>query len=113
MAKTTNIKEEKIQKVEKVNKDSPGRSIFKAISWRIIASLTTFFVARLIFKDDPHVNEKAGGVALIESALKIVLYYGHERAWTNIKWGKYWMKYGLIRRIKLNHIKYKRKRKFR
>ena len=57
------------------------RHIFKTITWRVIASLTTFIVAVLIFKDDAHALEKASGIAIAESVIKMVLYYLHERIW--------------------------------
>ena len=61
------------------------RHIAKAITWRLVASATTFLLAYLIFKDDPNAGEKATIVALIEGALKLVLYYYHERFWFNFK----------------------------
>lgn len=100
----------KVPKSKKLDKESPTRSIIKAISWRIIASGTTFLLAILFFRDDPNAVEKATGVAIAESLIKMLLYYLHERAWINIKWGKSWMKNKLIRRIKLSYIRWKRKR---
>ena len=60
---------------------SKKRHIAKAITWRIIASLTTFVIARWFFSEDPNATEKATMVALSESAVKMVFYYFHERAW--------------------------------
>ena len=70
---------------------SQKRHIAKTITWRIIASLTTFIVALFFFRDDPHVAEKATGVALTEAIIKMGLYYFHERAW-------YKSNFGLIKR---------------
>nr|NQU89714.1 DUF2061 domain-containing protein [Bacteroidota bacterium] len=84
-------------------KDSPTRSILKAISWRLIASATTFLVTFIIFrrysdKTLSEVFETASFVTGVEFSAKILLYYLHERLWTNIKWGKYWRRHYWQRR---------------
>ncbi len=61
------------------------RHILKAITWRLLASATTFALAYILFQDDPKAGEKATIVALIEGALKLALYYYHERFWFNFK----------------------------
>lgn len=63
------------------------RSVIKALSWRIIASITTFILALLFFGNDPNAIEKATGIALLESVIKMALYFFHERLWINISWG--------------------------
>jgi len=60
------------------------RSLVKAISWRVIATLTTMslvflFTGELIL---------AMGVGVLDVISKLILYYGHERLWNLIKWGK-------------------------
>ncbi len=72
----------------KVTRDRPIKSIIKAITWRIIASVTTFLLAYLFFQGDPMVTEKATGIAFAEAGIKMVLYFFHERAWENIRWGR-------------------------
>lgn len=81
----------------KNTKDSPGRSIAKAISWRVMGSIGTFLISFVIFRrfTNQSLSEVLGNatfVAIIEVIFKIVLYYIHERLWTNIMWGKYWRK---------------------
>jgi len=66
---------------------SKKRHIAKAITWRIIASVTTFILAYLFFKDDQNAISKASGVAIAEAAIKMVLYYFHERAWYKSNFG--------------------------
>ena len=66
---------------------SQKRHIAKTITWRIIASITTFIIAYLFFRDDAAAVEKAGGVALTESVIKMVLYYFHERVWYKSNFG--------------------------
>lgn len=86
--------ENDIAAVEK-SKDSPTRSMLKAISWRFIASGTTFIVSFIIFRNTTdhtmdQVLETAWYITVVEFCAKIVIYYFHERLWTNISWGKYW-----------------------
>lgn len=67
--------------------ESKKRHIAKTISWRIIASVTTFVVARWFFSEDPNATQKATWVALTEASLKMVFYYFHERAWYKSNFG--------------------------
>ena len=66
---------------------SRKRHIIKTITWRIIASGTTFVLALFFFQDDEKAIEKATGIAVAESAIKMVLYYFHERVWYNSNFG--------------------------
>ncbi|WP_298510543.1 DUF2061 domain-containing protein [uncultured Kordia sp.] len=66
---------------------SKKRHFVKTITWRILASLTTFLLAMFFFRDDTDAVEKAFGVALAEAALKMVLYYYHERFWYKSNFG--------------------------
>jgi adenylylsulfate kinase len=55
------------------------RHIYKTISWRIIATLTTVIIAWLITG-----NINVGlGVGFFEFFAKMILYYLHERYWYN------------------------------
>ncbi|MBC8149743.1 MAG: DUF2061 domain-containing protein [Bacteroidetes bacterium] len=58
-------------------KKSRIRHIAKTITWRIIASLTTFILAFIFTKN----LEKSLWLMGIEMVLKLLLYYYHERAW--------------------------------
>ena len=66
---------------------SKKRHFAKTITWRLIATLTTFLLALFFFKDDPHAKEKATGVAIAEFFLKMILYYFHERLWYKSNFG--------------------------
>ena len=66
---------------------SKKRHLAKTITWRIIASITTFLLAYLFFRDDKEAVSKASGVALAEAAIKMALYYFHERAWYKSNFG--------------------------
>jgi len=97
------------EKVTKINRDNPLRSISKAISWRILASGVTFLISFIIFKQytdktDNEVLETASIITSVDVVAKLILYYLHERVWTNISWGKFWE-----RRARRRHIKKLRK----
>ena len=66
-----------------MEKDSRLRSIMKAITWRLIATFTTFSLAYLVFSNTgcDDVLEKSSVVAGLELCIKLVIYYLHERAW--------------------------------
>lgn len=64
------------------SKNSRIRHIAKTITWRIVASATTFSLTYLFFND----VKKATAVMGVEFVLKMVLYYMHERVW--FKYGK-------------------------
>ncbi len=66
---------------------SQKRHIAKTVTWRIIASLTTFAIAYFFFRDDPNATEKATAVALTEAVIKMGLYYFHERMWYKSNFG--------------------------
>jgi uncharacterized membrane protein len=65
------------------NKESKLRSILKAITWRLIATTTTFLLALTIFHNSgcEDVIKKSSIVAGLELIIKLMLYYFHERAW--------------------------------
>jgi uncharacterized membrane protein len=63
---------------------SRSRHLAKAITWRIIASITTAFIA-WFFGLPP---KAVGAVFVTDLIIKFVLYYGHERIWyKHIKFG--------------------------
>lgn len=72
----------------KITKDSPQRSILKALSWRIVATLTTMVI---IYVVSGSLDWALMGGAF-DVVIKLLLYYLHERLWTNIQWGKSWRK---------------------
>ena len=83
------------EKKRNISKENPLRSVAKAISWRIIASGTTFFIVFVIFRryseqSFDEVLQTASFITIIEVISKMLFYYLHERLWTNIAWGKIW-----------------------
>ena len=61
----------------------PKRSIAKSFSWRILATLTTI---ALVWIGTGHVDT-ALTIGVAEFVIKMIVYYGHERAWAYIPWG--------------------------
>lgn len=60
------------------------RHIAKAVTWRIVASLTTAVIA-LIFGLPP---SAVGAVVIVDMIIKFVMYYVHERVWyKHIRYG--------------------------
>lgn len=60
------------------------RSIAKAISWRIVATITTIL---LVFAFTGNLTV-SGSVGLLELVLKTVIYYFHERVWNLSGFGR-------------------------
>ena len=61
-----------------------ARTIFKTLSWRILASSTTlllvyFFTGNVVI---------SAGVCIIEMAVKTLIYYIHERIWDKTNFGR-------------------------
>lgn len=77
-----------IIKKQRVTRDRPIKSIVKAITWRIVASATTFGLAYLFFYTDPFAAQKATGIAVAEAFIKMLLYFFHERLWERVRWGR-------------------------
>ena len=65
-------------------KETHLRSVIKTITWRVLATLTTMSLV-YIFIGDVTIALSVGG---FEVVLKLLIYFGHERAWDRIKWGK-------------------------
>lgn len=91
-------------------KESPLRSLLKAISWRVIASLTTFLISFVIFRSltDKSIDETletAGAITGVDFFAKLLFYYLHERMWTNIDWGKSWRRMAWKRKYREAHKK--------
>jgi len=65
-------------------KETNTRSIVKGISWRFVATSTTIIIVYFFFGR----LDLAIAAGLIETVLKVGLYWAHERAWFKIQWGK-------------------------
>ena len=64
--------------------ESNSRSIAKAISYRVLGSAST----ALIFYVLSHNAKLAVGAGLLDSVVKIGVYFIHERIWNHIDFGR-------------------------
>ncbi len=65
-------------------RETNTRSIVKGISWRIVATTTTIIIVYVFFGR----LDLAIAAGLIETVLKVALYWGHEKIWQKVHWGK-------------------------
>ena len=63
----------------------PRQTLYKTISWRIIATTGTFIISGIVLDA---FDEIALYVALTELVSKFILYYFHERIWLRLPLGK-------------------------
>jgi uncharacterized membrane protein len=64
--------------------ESTRRTFVKAISWRILATAITMLIAYMITGETTFAL-KIGG---LDTIIKFAAYFGHERAWLRISYGK-------------------------
>jgi len=65
-------------------KDSRFRSIFKALTWRCIATATTMSLVYIGTGD----IELMAHIGIADVIIKLLFYFVHERAWGRIGWGR-------------------------
>jgi adenylylsulfate kinase len=65
-------------------KETNQRSIVKGISWRVVATTTTIAIVYFFFDR----LDLAIAAGMIETVLKVGLYWLHEKVWFKIYWGK-------------------------
>jgi len=72
-----------MSQVSEIAHVSKGRSILKTISYRVLASVSTFMIVYIATGE-----LKIGAIVVsAEFITKIILYYLHERGWAHIRWG--------------------------
>jgi len=64
--------------------DSQARSIAKAISYRVLGSAST----ALIFFVFSHNLSLSVGAGVLDSVVKLGMYFIHERIWNHIDYGR-------------------------
>ncbi len=64
--------------------ESARRSIVKAISWRLLATVITAVIVYQLTGE----LDFAAKVGLADTTLKFVIYFGHERLWNRIPYGR-------------------------
>ena len=65
-------------------KETNIRSIVKGITWRVVATTTTMIIVYLFFGN----IELAVATGLLETVAKVGLYWGHEKIWQKVRWGR-------------------------
>lgn len=65
-------------------KETNLRSIAKGVTWRGVATSTTITIVYLFFGR----LDLALAAGILETGLKIVLYWGHEKVWQRVRWGR-------------------------
>ena len=66
------------------------RHIYKALTWNLLAMTTTYLVLTILppyFGLTGISKEGAGFLVVVDRLLKLIFYYGHERAWFNSNFG--------------------------
>ncbi len=63
--------------------ESRRRSLYKALSWRVFATLITFLIALVITGKLSFAME----IGLLDTAIKFLTYFVHERAWVRLPFG--------------------------
>jgi len=64
--------------------EKPIRSLVKAISWRLVATVTTIFLV-FVFSKDLALGTMVG---ITELVVKTIVYYVHERIWNLSDFGR-------------------------
>ena len=67
-----------------VRLESHRRSIVKAMTWRIFATFVTMSVVYIFTRE----MALAAGIGLVDTLIKIFVYYSHERLWERIQFGR-------------------------
>ena len=78
-----NAKEKSTYKKDK-STERPMRSILKTISWRIVGTIDTIVISWVLTGK----IETALAIGSVELVTKMILYFGHERIWNAINFGK-------------------------
>jgi len=76
-------KEKKTYKEDK-RTEKPIRSILKTISWRVVGTMDTIVISWILTEQ----IETALAIGSVELVTKMILYFGHERIWNLINFGK-------------------------
>jgi uncharacterized membrane protein len=64
--------------------EAHSRSFIKAVSWRMLGSIDTFVISYFV----THKLVFAASIASVETVTKVILFYGHERVWAAVPWGR-------------------------
>ena len=60
------------------------RSLYKTLSWRVLATLITTLIAFILTNEVTFAVE----IGLLDTSIKLVVYFAHERLWLRVPWGR-------------------------
>ncbi|MFZ0489006.1 MAG: DUF2061 domain-containing protein [Salegentibacter sp.] len=64
--------------------EKPIRSVVKAISWRTVGTMDTIAISWILTGE----VKTALAIGSVELVTKMILYFGHERIWNLINFGR-------------------------
>jgi len=64
--------------------EKPLRSVLKAISWRVVGTIDTIAISWILTGE----MKTALAIGSVELVTKMLLYFGHERIWDRINYGR-------------------------
>ena len=64
--------------------ETKRRSIYKALSWRLLATVITSAVALVVTGE----IAIAAMIGVVDTAIKLGVYYMHERVWNRLSFGR-------------------------
>ncbi len=64
--------------------ESHLRSIAKAVTWRVGGTVVTFTIAWILTRQ----FELAAQIGILDTIIKIGAFYGHERLWNRLQFGR-------------------------
>ena len=64
--------------------EHPKRSLLKSLTWRVIAFLVTTIAVYIYSRD----IKESLVIGISANAIKILLYYVHERIWNRVRFGR-------------------------
>lgn len=67
-----------------VQVESHRRSIVKALTWRVVATVITTSVVFAFTRE----LALSAGIGLVDTSIKLFSYYSHERLWEKIQFGR-------------------------
>jgi hypothetical protein len=64
-------------------KETKKRTLIKSIFWRLLATINSYFIL-ILFTHSNNLHK-----AIFMNITGFIMFFGYERIWNIIKWGKY------------------------
>jgi len=65
-------------------RDRRARSLAKSITWRVSGVVILWIIAWALTGD----VGQTSAITIVFHAIRVILYYFHERIWERVKWGR-------------------------